>query len=183
MRRSLLRESIRDDHQRLDDMIGLPDTAESYRRYVACVGGFRIKAEEALVTAARANMFGVWRPTCLTAAIAQDFEDLDLSPSPVDPLAEPHSVSEALGMAYVLEGSSLGAKFIAARASRLGYDGAFGARHLQIQAGASENWKNFTDLLEAVEDYQAETVCAAARRVFAHAQKICLKFDGTMAYG
>jgi heme oxygenase (biliverdin-IX-beta and delta-forming) len=71
-----------------------------------------------------------------------------------------------VGLLYVLEGSSLGARLIARQASRLGFDESFGARHLALQARSLENWRIFLGLLEAVEPLDMSRAVNAAILTF-----------------
>ena len=103
--------------------------------------------------------------------LEQDFADLNV-PLPTDVEAgAAQPLPEALGWLYVIEGSNMGAAFLAKEAAKIGLSDDFGARHL---AGHSEgrglHWRRFIAALDAVEltpseDERAQQAAAAA---FAH---------------
>ena len=84
-----------------------------------------------------------------TALLSQDLSDLK---SPV-PTQEPRPLSpstwaEALGMLYVTEGASLGARLLFVQAKKLGLSEMFGARQLGFAASNLESWRQLLQLLE-----------------------------------
>lgn len=72
----------------------------------------------------------------------------------------------ALGVAYVLEGSALGAQLLARRAAKLGFDAEHGARHLARQTNDMDRWKRFLGELDAVAAEDQEQVIAGAASAF-----------------
>ncbi|MBS9478321.1 biliverdin-producing heme oxygenase [Ancylobacter radicis] len=106
--------------------------------------------------------------------LEQDFADLGLTLpeagfGPVLPKAE------ALGWLYVVEGSNMGAAFLAKDAARIGFSSAFGARHLAGHAdGRGLHWRRFTAGLDAVDLTEAEEreAEAAATAAFNHVLEI-----------
>jgi len=103
--------------------------------------------------------------------LEQDFADLGESlPTDVEEgTAQP--LPEALGWLYVVEGSNMGAAFLAKEAAKIGLSDEFGARHLAGHAeGRGLHWRRFIAALDAVEltgeeEVRAENAAAAA---FAH---------------
>lgn len=75
----------------------------------------------------------------------------------------------ALGVLYVLEGSSLGAKLLRRDADKLGFDAHFGARHLAKQDSAS--WKDFVARLDQCTAEDLASATEAAHATFAMATK------------
>ncbi len=79
---------------------------------------------------------------------------------------QPRSISEALGVAYVLEGSRLGAKLLFRRAISLGFGAEHGARHLSVQSRGADCWKSYIAALEAAEPFDPDAAVAAASATF-----------------
>ncbi len=103
-------------------------------------------------------------------ALEQDFADLGF----LLPLAEAgpdRPLAEALGWLYVVEGSNMGAAFLAKEAANIGLSEEFGARHLAGHAdGRGLHWCRFTAGLDAVSltEDQEKTTEAAATAAFNH---------------
>lgn len=102
-------------------------------------------------------------------------------------IAEPELVvldiapREALGWLYVSEGSTLGAAFLLKEAEKLGFDEAFGARHLApAPDGRGLHWRRFTEQLNAVEvppDEEARII-AGGRAAFVHVHELAAAILG-----
>lgn len=103
-------------------------------------------------------------------AIEQDFADLGLT-LPAAEEGPERPLAEALGWLYVVEGSNMGAAFLAKDAAKIGFSSEFGARHLAGHAeGRGLHWRRFTAGLDAVElapDQEREAE-AAATAAFNH---------------
>jgi heme oxygenase len=78
----------------------------------------------------------------------------------------PEGDAFALGVAYVLEGSALGARLLARRAAALGFDADHGARHLARQTSDMDRWKRFLGELDAIPAEDREQVIAGAASAF-----------------
>lgn len=169
-RRFELRDETSQAHSDLDTLIGTWKTQADYHRYVVHTAAFRIPVEQALSGHIAAAPFKAWSPQVLTSELEQDLSDLAL-PLPA-PLGSPEITnrSEALGVAYVMEGSSLGAKLLIKRANELGFTESYGARHLAEQA-SSNSWRHFLAVLEGQEGFDLGQAAAAARATFALALK------------
>ncbi|QIB36369.1 biliverdin-producing heme oxygenase [Ancylobacter pratisalsi] len=108
------------------------------------------------------------------AALEQDFADLGLS-LPEAAFGPELPKAEALGWLYVVEGSNMGAAFLAKDAARIGFSDTFGARHLAGHAeGRGLHWRRFTTALDTVdlteeEDKRAQ---AAAALAFEHVYRL-----------
>ncbi|MCS0495970.1 biliverdin-producing heme oxygenase [Ancylobacter sp. MQZ15Z-1] len=85
------------------------------------------------------------------AALEQDLADLGLAP-PDAAFGSRLPQAEALGWLYVVEGSNMGAAFLAKDAAKIGFSDTFGARHLAGHPeGRGLHWRRFTAALDAVE--------------------------------
>lgn len=104
------------------------------------------------------------------SAVEQDLADLGLSP-PAAALGPRLPKGEALGWLYVVEGSNMGAAFLAKDAAKIGFSDQHGARHLAAHSeGRGLHWRRFTAALDAAELNEAEDLAAqgAAAAAFAH---------------
>jgi len=101
------------------------------------------------------------------SALEQDFDDLALE-RPSAPAGPRRELPEALGWLYVVEGSNMGAAFLAKDAAKIGFSEGFGARHLAGHAeGRGLHWRSFTDALDAADlsagqEAEAEVAAVAA---------------------
>lgn len=174
-RRFQLRQSTSDAHAALDDLVGPLRSRADYRRYLIGIAGFRLAVEPVLDSFALRSFAGRWRPTRIASALREDLADLGMSGvgfSDVTPRIG--SVDEFLGCAYVLEGSALGARVLLKRALELGLDADHGARHLAIQAGALDNWRNLVVLLDSAEPFNIEVAKGGAAAAFGTAKSAFL---------
>lgn len=166
-RRFELRDRTRDGHERLDAAVGAFDSVQSYGRYVGFLGTFRATMDDQLAGVAWPAQWR-WRPTMVSAALAQDAQDLGLeaarSMKVVIDLDKP---SALLGALYVLEGSTLGARVLRQRAADLGMTGGFGARHLSLMSNDMAQWQSFLLLLDDAGDFELDQAAATANQVFA----------------
>lgn len=104
-------------------------------------------------------------------ALEQDFADLGLTPPSDAALGPALPREQALGWLYVVEGSNMGAAFLAKEAVKIGLSNDFGARHLAGHAdGRGLHWRKFTAALDAAElsPEQDAAAQAAAADAFAH---------------
>jgi heme oxygenase len=165
-RRFWLREFTARSHADLEAVVGAFDDLAAYRRYALGLYRGRAPIERWLGAVAWPSHFADWRPSLIADALGQDLTDLGIDRPPHGP-PPPLSggVEDLLGTAYVLEGSGLGAKLVYRRASALGLDDRFGARHLADQAKAS-GWKRFVDLLETAPAPDMDRVGKAALLTF-----------------
>lgn len=164
-RRFVLRERTTDAHASLDATVGPLSDADTYARYLRGLHAFRVPAERALATAR-------WSPAPLAALLAADMADLGVAPRADEvALAVPQDASGELGLAYVLEGSALGARLLHRQALALGLDADRGARHLAEQTRDLDGWRNFLAELEAAEPFDLDRAVAAAAAGFAAAEQ------------
>ena len=113
--------------------------------------------------------FGAWKPSLIAPLIAQDLAALGLERPLVVPLDLSKDISRRIGVAYVLEGSSLGARLIVKMAAELGFDAAFGARHLAAQAQGLSNWRSFVGIIDGLACVDRKAAVEAAALAFDHA--------------
>ena len=167
--RLALRERTTATHAALDLRVGRLDTRERYARYVRGIGGFRAPLEQALAGAALPAWFAGWRPLALGRAIRADMADLGLQAPDLAAAALPRldDVSGLLGVLYVLEGSSLGARLLFRQALALGMTERHGARHLALQTADGRSWRRFLTLLERHPEIDLERAVSAATATFA----------------
>lgn len=165
-RRFELRDRTRDGHEQLDAAVGVFDTLASYRRYVGLLRAFR-STMDGQVSGATWPVGWDWRPTVVSAALAQDADDLGLAATrPMKAGIDLGEPSALLGALYVLEGSTLGARVLRQRAAALGMRDDFGARHLALMSNDIAQWQSFLLLLDEARDFDIERAAASANEVF-----------------
>lgn len=170
-RRFALRERTRDGHVKLDAAVGAFATLADYRRYVAHLGAFRSAMDEVLQTVAWPEDW-VWRPTQVTDSLLKDAADLGLPrPVPTRPAIDLTDRNALLGALYVLEGATLGARVLRGRATTLGLDETFGARHLAVMSNDIAQWQAFLLLLDKAPRFDIDRAAASANAVFALARR------------
>lgn len=170
-RRNQLKQATAAAHQSLDDLIGVFDSEQAYRRYLVGMARFRLPIDGWLGTQAMPVELEDWRPGIYDREMRQDLADLDLDiPEPMHPFAPPPG-NGLLGLLYVLEGSALGARLLAKRAEKLGYTDCFAARHLFSQARNLSNWPAFSSRMERVCVYDQQAAAAWANTAFDYARR------------
>ncbi|WP_376985691.1 biliverdin-producing heme oxygenase [Bosea sp. R86505] len=167
--RFFLREQTRPAHERLDRLVGPIDSAARYGAFLRASYAHRAAVEGYLAEAAWPAPFGAWRPAALLPLLRQDLADLGLPRPEVRPLDLSKDISRRIGVAYVQEGSSLGARLIVKMAAGLGFDGARGARHLAAQAGGLSNWQSFVGIIDGLSGVDQGAAVGAAVAAFDHA--------------
>ncbi len=134
-RRNALKEATSSAHAALDALVGGFATVGDYRRYLAGIAAFRLPVEAWLSNNALPPAFADWEPGLVRDELKADLADLETpEPGIARPFAPPEGEG-VVGLLYVLEGSTLGARLLAKRAETLGFSADFGARHLFLQAG------------------------------------------------
>lgn len=165
--RFALRELTRDDHERLDALVGAFSNTDAYRRYLEGMTAFRGAIERELARVDYPDGFGDWRPGFILSELEQDLRDLGRdTPDAAQTFDLPDDRESLLGVLYVLEGSSLGARLLVRRAAALGFSAEHGARHLAAQTARPESWGAFVALLDGIAPVGLERAGAAARRTF-----------------
>ncbi|MDQ0457142.1 biliverdin-producing heme oxygenase [Rhizobium paknamense] len=165
--RQFLRNETSEAHSALDRLVGPFSCLEDYQAYLEGSARFRLPLEAALAASPLPEALGQWRPGLIGPDIAGDLADLHMPPPLADADApSPERLEDWLGVLYVLEGSSLGARLLAKRAAALGLSEAYGARHLFSQSGNFSNWHAFLNILEGVRTVDRKAVSDWAVRTF-----------------
>ena len=167
-RRHGLRALTKDVHAELDASVGSFGTPVDYVRYLKGQYAFRCAIETALAHVPWPAQLGGWLFRPLLPLLRADLDDLGITP-PTAPPAATIAPQDLLGVLYVLEGSSLGARVLVKRARELGFDSGFGARHLAAQAEDRDGWPRFLAMLEAVEPFEMHRTVNASLATFAAA--------------
>lgn len=144
------------------------DSAERYGRYLRGLAAFRMAVEHAL---SEKGVPEGWIPQPIALLLAADMSDLNLGPAPDLTASVPACPSRWLGLAYVLEGSALGARLLQRQAGALGFGAGYGARHLAAQTAQPGRWQSFCLYLEAASPFDAVAAAAGAVDAFALAQR------------
>ncbi|MGZ3216607.1 biliverdin-producing heme oxygenase [Paracoccus sp. T5] len=163
-RRQALRAGTDDLHRLLDDQLGDLTQPRDYHRYLAGTWAFRAALEPAL-TAALTDAGQSWRLLPLAEALQADLRDLDQPLPALPPVPDLTHPATQTGALYVLEGSALGARLVAARAADLGFDATFAARHLARQTEDKTRFRSFLTWLDTAA-FDAEASAEGARGVF-----------------
>jgi len=161
--RRALRAQTASQHQLLDDAVGSFATVEAYGRFVANSLAFRAPVERLVAQGKR------WSLLPLADLMRADMADLDVVPRRAAVFSMAPGGFGDIGVAYVLEGSALGARLLVRRAAALGYGARYGARHLARQVEDPARWKRFLALLETIPDREAGAVVEGAVAAFAFA--------------
>lgn len=167
-RRFALKRATDEAHARVEAIVqaaGMFDSREGYRRYLSATWAMRDRFERLLDVNGVTQIWPEWQNRRIAGLAADDMSDLGLTPRIVDKNNRSGlTQGELLGVLYVLEGSSLGARILVRMVASLGLSNRFGARHLHVQAQDTGAWRNFLGALDA----SAEPPCHdTARAVFA----------------
>jgi heme oxygenase (biliverdin-IX-beta and delta-forming) len=165
--RIALRNMTKGEHEKLDSIIGEFFDADSYARYLRGMAAFREGVEHRLSLADFPGGFGRWWPNTILPQLKRDLTDLgqQTSYAPVN-FDIPEDTISLLGVLYVLEGSSLGARLLARRAAAIGYSADFGARHLAAQTSRPDAWTALVRLLSDIKPADNDKAIEAARKTF-----------------
>lgn len=172
-RRFALKRATDAAHVRVEGIVqaaGMFSSIEGYRRYLAGSYAARARLEHRLDAAGAERLWAEWPRRRVAHLIAADIDDLGgvaLVSSGMSSL--PLTDAELLGVLYVLEGSSLGARVLVNIAKGLGLSAAYGARHLFHQAGDAASWRNFVSLIDTADEPPCTDAALAAFDVFADA--------------
>lgn len=174
-RRYRLRDATRDSHKRVDDLVQASGFLACQKRYPAFLRGTwfaRATLERTLDEHQAHHLFHQWPQRRIGELLRHDYCDVtgrDLDEIGLPPGATPLlSNAGLLGILYVLEGSSLGARLIARSALSMGFGPTWGARHLARQNEGREVWTSFLAKLEhyPMSDTDEERCVSAATQTF-----------------
>lgn len=148
---SRLRDATREAHERLEgrlDILSRMQTLEGRRALVRGFHGLHAGAEAVLAPWLDGIEGLDFVHRRRTARLAEDLAELNAGPPLAPcPVAAPRSTAEALGLLYVLEGSSLGARVIRKQAAAQGQD-MTGLSFLDPYGPqVGEKWKSFLAVL------------------------------------
>ncbi len=163
--RHVLRSATAAEHARVEGITGPLTSRQAYVRYLMGSYSFRVPIERALGEGALGwpRCLDGWRPTLIAEQLQADLRDLALegaSPAPPFDLKNWNPI----GVLYVLEGSSLGARLLERQVRHLGFDATFGARHLARQRESS--WADFVTCLDRCSPEEFEGAAVSARATF-----------------
>jgi heme oxygenase (biliverdin-IX-beta and delta-forming) len=169
-RRTALKEATADAHAALDALVGSFQSLDDYRRYLSGIAAFRLPVEAWLSSADMPQELDGYEPHLVHRELEADLADLDTPPPTHRPAFIPPDGAGVIGLLYVLEGSSLGARLLAKRAEALGLSAEFGARHLFSQARNFASWRAFSQRMENVRGYDERTAARWANTAFDYAR-------------
>lgn len=166
-RRVRLRAATDSLHRRIDEKVGRAGflkTIEGYRDYLLRTYAARAAVEAALDPNAAERLYPDWPERRIAEALECDLDDMGVKERPViRPMRGALGEGGILGALYVLEGSTIGARWIAREVEKLGVVADNGGRHLSVQAANPRAFRLFIDILEAARlDADAEAECVAA---------------------
>lgn len=167
--RNALRAGTAQAHRDIEQVLGTIETREQYARYLTGMYRFRAPLEMALRSAVFPEFFNTWRPLYVAPLMRQDMTDLHLAiPENATAYHLPEDEAGLLGLLYVVEGSSMGARLIYKSLSGAGIDEDFGARHLARLSAANQQWSQFASLLEQADRVGASRAIGVANQVFSY---------------
>jgi len=172
-----LRRSLRDGtgelHSRLDRLVernGHFDSLEGYSRWLIAMHAFYGETALALSNLEADDIVDQQAWTARLCRLSADLTDLSatIPPPPAETDLEIHDEVDALGLLYVTEGASLGARLLVRRVRALGCSENYGARHLSAEARGNAAWQRISAIFEARElDSEASArLVSMSRRVF-----------------
>lgn len=164
--RFFLRSATNARHVALEDVVGPVETLSAYRRYVAGMYLFRASVERALASRPYPAAFQDWRHLVLHKLLEADAADLDMELPDAEEFDLPGDPARIAGLLYVMEGSSLGAQLTYRAVGPLGVSESHGGRHLALQAGSIDNWRQFAALLDAQTEIDRDALVAGADDAF-----------------
>lgn len=169
------------EHEALEEALPLMGplcTLEQYRTYLERMYGFLKPLETAVWSYSEWALGGLDSEVrTKVPALRADLEalrvDCDALPSPTGLRALTRTFADAMGVAYVLEGATLGGQIIARQLKRrLGIDGDHGARFLLVYGtDVGRRWNEFRAFGESwgsrVDERELDVAVDAARLTFA----------------
>ena len=170
--RALLRQSTAEHHIRLEREIERHDLLSNLDGYALWLSGtsrFCELVHDAVAHVASPLFAGNGHADA-RALIEQDLADLGARglPSHSVPALDAKDALEALGIAYVAEGATLGAQIVGRRVQALGCSSTFGARYLTSQALKTARWRRLVSELDELEICESDQMrmVDASRRAF-----------------
>ena len=175
-RRDRLRKATAVQHKVLDDLVGEKNyfaNLDGYRAWLRAGDSFHRDVECQLLSCAAQEALPLAAYRHKTSLLGQDLSDLAWPSATFQSAAvwPCPTLAEALGILYVMEGASMGARVLLIRARKLGVHESYGARHLGYSAHEIQSWRRFLLLLETTDcgPEDEALMIAAAQRTFAAA--------------
>lgn len=172
----LLKDQTRSQHERLERLNGLPSSRAHYVAQLVAFFGF-VQPWESEVARVLPEEDPVRHGRAKTAWLVEDlrhfgYDAPGLAALPrATTLPSTRSRAAILGAAYVLEGSTLGGRFIARHLDRVpGLEDGAGRRYFSSYGDrVPEQWQAFrTELLRASTPDSDPVIVAGARQAFEH---------------
>ncbi|MCC9621286.1 biliverdin-producing heme oxygenase [Thalassospira sp. MA62] len=148
-----IKQSTRDDHQSVDDMVmALAPFAsrENYARFLRLQYIFHTEMKPVYEAEDLNRMIPGLAARSRHDAVCDDLTDLEIFHEVAAENRSRFAITATgparLGWLYVCEGSSLGAAFLLKEAANIGLGATFGARHLAGHAhGRGKHWREFVE--------------------------------------
>ena len=142
-------------HERIDARIAQSSAFKSlsgYSAYLSRTFAVRKSMEDLLDSSQAQRLYPAWPDRRIAATIKLDLEDLGVV-EPATDLQKRHPLGAGgiFGALYVLEGSAIGAKWVARQVQFLGAHSDHGRRHLTSQTSSPGAFNEFLSLLEAAD--------------------------------
>ena len=174
-RRFALKRATDHAHAAVEGIVqdaGMFASRDGFRRYLTATFAMRSHYERLLDLNGAAELWPRWPSRRIASLVAQDIADLGCDPvAPQEDLRLGLSAAELVGVLYVLEGSSLGARVLVQSVSDIGLTASFGARHLFRQAGDRDAWRSFLALMSAAPEAPCHRIAEATFEAFAQAYR------------
>ncbi len=174
-RRFALKRATDEAHTRVEEIVqgaGMFASREGFKRYLAATFEMRARYERLLDRDGAEQVWARWPSRRIAGLVAQDIADLGgVAEAREANLQQALSPAELIGVLYVLEGSSLGARVLVKSVADIGLTARFGARHLFRQAGDRGAWRSFLAMMAAAPDAPCEATANATLEAFAAAYR------------
>lgn len=174
-RRFALKRATNEAHDRVESVVrdaGMFETRDGFRRYLAATYEMRARYERLLDSNHAERVWVDYPGRKIADLVAQDIADLGgvaIAPEADD--KKTCSAGELLGVMYVLEGSSLGARILVKSVAEMGLSSSFGARHLFKQAEDRGAWRSFIAAMDASPEAPSHDTARATFDAFAAAYR------------
>lgn len=167
-----LREATGPQHLRAEavaGMLGATSTVPGYRRFLRAMHGFHRAVEAGLAASGDPCVLAQWPPAANAALIGADLAAMGEVPPPGLAALDADGPGATLGVLYVVEGSSVGARMLLPAVRAIGDGAAVATRFLQAHAGDATRWRRYQALLcdTPLDADQEQALDASARAAFA----------------
>jgi heme oxygenase len=174
-RRFALKRATNEAHDRVESVVrdaGMFETREGFQRYLAATYAMRVRFERLLDANSAERVWADYPTRKIADLVAQDIADLGgVAVAPERGEQKACSAAELLGVMYVLEGSSLGARILVKSVADMGLSSSFGARHLFRQAEDRGAWRSFIAAMDANLEAPCHDTARATFDAFAAAYR------------